>query len=126
MSFLVNGPMRPEEELLRAILSSRHLQNLPDAFFVRKAEKDTGLSVSYHCTYAECRAQFNTTYGVASLLVSSVNQLGLHVVPDAPKHANIKVIPYKEEDPKMAEWYATQLAKAAKVVDIGKQVTKQQ
>jgi hypothetical protein len=58
--------------------------------------------------------------------LSSVTLLGLQVVPDRPKHANIKGIPYKEDDPKMAEWYASQLAKASTLVDIGKQVTEQE
>ncbi len=119
--------LEPSETLLRVILSSRALKHLPDAFMLRPIERDSGLSVFYGCSYAQCRAQFRTTYGIARLTVGSVSELGLQVIPDAPipntpNHANIRGIPYKEDDPAKAEWYASRLAAAATLVDTGKQV----
>lgn len=110
----------PSDELLRAILSNRAFANLPEAFLLRASDKGSGLSVSFDCTAAECRAQFRTTYGVAMLRVSDVRSLSLEVVPDSPTHANITGMPYKEDDPDQAEWIASQLADRATIVETGK------
>jgi len=108
----------PLDELLRALLSAKHLKNLADAFLLRKSEN--GLSVSFDCTVAECRAAFDTTYGVARLEMGHITGLGLQVVPDKPHHANIQGLPHKEQDPDQAEWLASKLAERAIVVDEGK------
>jgi hypothetical protein len=112
--------LQANDDVLRAILSSRALSALPEAFFLRANERDSGLSVSFDCTTAECRSIFDTTYGVASLNVGRITELNLTVVPDQPKHANIKGIPYKEDDPDTAEWLASQLAERATIIDKGK------
>ena len=113
--------LRADQALLRALLSARWLDNLPDAFMLRHNERDTGLSVVYNCSVAECRARFRISYGVAELILARVLELGLQVVPDEPKHANIKGVPYKEDDPEGAEWCASRLAALATIVDRGKQ-----
>jgi len=88
---------------------------------LKEDERNSGLSVSFDCTTAECRAGFNRTYGVASLLAQSIFDLALQVVPDTPTHANITGIPYKEDDPDRAEWLAGKLAECATVVEHDKQ-----
>lgn len=52
---------------LRALLRRAELDDPRSAFFIRPNERDTGLSVNFDFTPEECRAQFNTTYGVSSL-----------------------------------------------------------
>jgi len=105
------------DTLLRAILTARALANLPDAFLLRFDEKDTGLSVRFDCSHDECRAGFRATYGVVSLTVGCVQALDLRVIHDEPTHANIKGLPYKEDDPDSAEWFAGRLAECATIVD---------
>jgi hypothetical protein len=109
----------PEDDLLRALLNSRQARDLHEAFLLRHDEKDSGLSVKYDCTPEECRSEFNKTYGVASLTVRCVRDLELDVVPDQLTHANIIGIPYKEDNPDRAEWFASKLAECAQIVDRG-------
>lgn len=91
------------------------------AFFIRHNERDTGLSVNFDLTAAECRAQFNTTYGVRSLLVGSVRMLDLEVVPDSANHANVTGIPHKDDDPDRAEFLAGQLLRMSTLVAEGRE-----
>jgi hypothetical protein len=56
-------------------------------------------------------------YGAASLTVQGINSLDLTVTPDEPNHAIIEGMPHKEEDRVKAEWFASQLAAIATVVD---------
>lgn len=110
----------PEDDLLRALLNKRAVDNLPDAFLLRDNEKDSGLSVSIRSTASECRALFSRTFGVAQLTVSQVTELELAVVPDEPHHANIVGIPHKDDDADRAEWFASRLAERATIIDRGK------
>jgi hypothetical protein len=89
---------------------------LPGAFFRRPSPKDPdGLSVD---TYSpqNCVAGFSTTFGVASLHVGRVRDLGLDVVPDEETHANVIGLPYAADDAAKAEFLASQLAKQARIV----------
>src|SRR6266446_6976148 len=94
----------PQDVLLRALRNSNMKQELSLAFMLRANERDTGLSVNFDQTPAECQAGFSCTYGVASLTVQSVTDtaletgLALQVVPDEARHANITGVPYKEDD----------------------------
>ncbi len=97
-----------EDELCRAFRSK--IDHIPDAFMLRSDERDSGLSVCFDCTPEECVATLNASYGFAILLAGGVFDLNLQVVSDAPHHANIKGIPYKEDDPPRAEFLASQLA----------------
>jgi len=119
-----NTPLLPElgpdDDLLRALLNKKAVDNLPDAFLLRADERDSGLSVSIKSTAQECRALFKKTYGVARLAVSHVRELDLTVIPDEPNHANIVGIPYKDDDPERAEWLAGRLAERATIIDRGK------
>jgi hypothetical protein len=110
-----------DEILKRVLRSARMLENLRDAFLLRQNERNSGLSVFYRLTNEACRAGFLTSYGVADLRVGGVRELGLGVVPDELHHANITGLPYQEDDPEMAEWYAGRLADQAAIVDRGKQ-----
>jgi hypothetical protein len=49
--------------------------------------------------------------GVLSLVAGEVSALDHPVIPDAPTHANIKNIPYKEDDEKAAFQIAEKLSR---------------
>ncbi len=105
--------------LLRALLRRAELDDPVTAFFIRGNERDTGLSVNFDMTPVECRAQFRTSHGVRSLLVQSVRELQLEIVPDEARHANLKGIPHKDDDPDRAEFLAGQLLKISELVSQG-------
>jgi hypothetical protein len=108
----------PEDTLLRLLRSARMAKELPEAFMLRTDEKASGLSVNFDWTPQECQEKttLNKTHGVASLRVASVTELNLGVVPDEPNHANITGVPHKEDDPKLAEYLANELAKRSALV----------
>jgi hypothetical protein len=55
-------------------------------------------------------------YGVASLQVGKVRELGLDVVPDSPSHAQIVGLPYREDDRNNADRLARLLAEQSRLV----------
>ncbi len=110
----------PDDDLLRALLKKAYLENLAEAFLLREKEKESGLSVFYDSSISSCRAAFDRSYGVAAIKVESVVSLGLTIIPDAADHANIRGLPHKDDDPERAEWFASQLADRAVIVDQGK------
>jgi hypothetical protein len=107
------------DTLLRALLRRAEVLDPRSAFLIRANERDSGLSVNFDLTVEECRAQFNTTYGVRSLLVESVRALDLEVVPDSPNHANVIGIPHADDDPERAEFLAGQLLRMSALVAEG-------
>jgi len=105
--------------VLRALIRARHFDRvnrriLAAAFMLR--ENEEGLSVSYDSTPQQCAAGFNKCHGVASLHVGRIRDLGLDVIPDEPRHANIVGLPHREHDPAEAERFARQLQKQARLV----------
>jgi hypothetical protein len=108
-----------DQIVYRVLASAKLLDFLPQAFLLRLRDKDTGLSISYNCTLDEARYSLTRSYGVLSLHVGRVRTLNLDVVPDEPQHANIIGLPYKEDNPELAERMASLLAKQARIVDQG-------
>lgn len=107
------------DTLLRALLRNSELIDPRTAFFIRNNERNSGLSVNFDLTPDECRAPFEKTYGVRSLLVQSVRELNLEIVPDDVHHANVTGIPHVEDDPVRAEFLAGQLLKASQLISTG-------
>ncbi|MGK7901259.1 MAG: hypothetical protein AB4352_07575 [Hormoscilla sp.] len=89
-----------------------------DAYFLRKNKNESGLSVrlASACSPSECAARFRNCYGVASLQVGQVRELGLDVVPDSPSHAQIIGLPYREDDRNNADRLARLLAQQSRLV----------
>lgn len=89
-----------------------------DAYFLREKEKNTGLSVSIArtCSPQQCANRFIECFGVASLHVGHIRDIGLDVVPDSLYHANIIGLPYREDDRDGAERFAGSLAKQSRIV----------
>lgn len=83
----------------------------PEAFLLmRPADERTGLSVfrASFCTIEQCRTKVRSGYGVNSLHVGHVGQLGLevwHREPDEEDHAGIFGLPryYDRENLSLAE-----------------------
>ena len=109
------------DTLLRALLRNSELTDPRSAFLIRNSERNTGLSVNFDFTPDECRTQacFEKTYGVRSLLVQSVRELYLEIVPDDAHHANVKGIPHTDDDPVRAEFLAGRLLEASELVSQG-------
>ncbi|MBD2772303.1 hypothetical protein [Iningainema tapete] len=91
---------------------------ISDAFFLRKIKNEQGLSVNIAnvCSPEQCAARFKNCYGVASLVVGDIRELGLDVVRDSPSHANIVGLPYREDKRALAEKFAELLAKQSRII----------
>jgi hypothetical protein len=89
---------------------------LPGAFIRRDPpQDDDGLSVDV-VSPASCASPFNKCFGVGSLHVGKVRELGLDVVVDEIPHANITGVPRPTDDAARAEWFASQLARQARFI----------
>jgi hypothetical protein len=89
---------------------------LPAAFRRRPSPvDDDGLSVNTESA-ASCAAALRECFGVASLHVGSIRDLGLDVVVDAAPHANITSMPRDTDDRTEAERLASLLARQARLV----------
>ena len=88
------------------------------AYLLRKRISEQGLSVNLAsaCTPEQCAARFRNCYGVASLHVGRIRDLGLDVVPDSPSHAQIIGLPYREDEPERAAQLALWLTKQSRIV----------
>lgn len=89
-----------------------------DAYFLREKEKNTGLSVNIAaaCSPEQCAKRFQKCFGVASLHVGRIRDVGLDVVRDSLDHANITGLPYREDNRVEAERFAGLLAKQSRIV----------
>lgn len=89
---------------------------LPAAFMRRPAPKDDdGLSVDV-ASAESCRGSLREVFGVASLHVGRIRDLGLDVVVDEAPHANIVDLPRASHDRTQAERLASQLARQARLI----------
>jgi hypothetical protein len=121
---------RPKSEPLpcsaivyRALLKKRWLnQDIgrveAGAYLLREKEKNRGLSVNIAaiCSPQKCAGKFDKCFGVASLHVGRIRELGLDVVADKYDHAYIKGLPYKDDNLAEAERLAGLLAKQSRIV----------
>jgi hypothetical protein len=92
---------------------------LTGAFMRRPKPRDeAGLSVDLGCTPDESFNKPRKCYGVVSLHVGRIRDLGLNVIPNRVDHGNIVGTPYKEDDEVRAEWFASRLAEQARIVRV--------
>ena len=68
------------------------------------------------CSPEQCAAKFNPCYGVASLQVGQIRELGLDAVPDSASHAQIVGLPQVKDDRNRAERLADLLAQRSSIV----------
>lgn len=89
-------------------------KRVTSAAFMRRPRDRTGISVAFTPQEAE---RYLNSYGVASLHVGRVRDIGLDVVADRPPHAVITGLPFDEDDRREAERLAGLLARQARLVD---------
>jgi hypothetical protein len=87
-----------------------------DAYFLRASEPGLSVNIASVCSPSQCAGLFRKCYGVASLEVGRVREIGLDVKQDLPNHANIVGLPHREDDLAEAERLAGLLAKRSHVV----------
>ena len=105
--------------ILRKNWIDKHNNRVTSAPFFRRPSKDIdGLSVHIagSCSLEEIYASFNQCFGVVSLHVGHIRDIGLDVSQDSISHANIIGLPYKEEDLVTAERLAGLLARQSRFV----------
>ena len=86
-----------------------------DAYFLRVNERGLSVNLASVCSPKQCAELFRKCYGVASLEVGGVREVGLDVEQDSVNHANILGLPYREDDLAEAERLAGLLAKQSQV-----------
>jgi hypothetical protein len=87
-----------------------------DAYFLRLSEPGLSVNLASVCSPEDCARLFRKCYGVASLQVGDVREIGLDVEQDAVNHANIMGLPHRDEDLAQAERLAGLLAKRSALV----------
>jgi hypothetical protein len=87
-----------------------------DAYFLRADELGLSVNLATKCSPQQCAEMFRKCYGVASLQVGDVREIGLDVEQDAVNHANIVGLPCREDDLAEAERFAGLLAKRSYLV----------
>jgi hypothetical protein len=87
-----------------------------DAYFLRANETGLSVSLASSCSPQQCAETFRKCYGVASLEVGDVREVGLDIEQDSVNHANVVGLPYREDDLAEAERLAGLLAKRSHLV----------
>jgi hypothetical protein len=67
-----------------------------DAYFLRASEPGLSVNLANVCAPEDCADLFRKCYGVASLKVGSVREIGLDVEHDCVNHANLIGLPYEK------------------------------
>jgi hypothetical protein len=87
-----------------------------DAYFLRASEPGLSVNLASMCSLEQCAGLFRKCYGVASLEVGRIREIGLDVEQDSVNHANIVGLPYREDNLALAERLAGLLAKRSHIV----------
>ena len=74
------------------------------------------VNIASMCSPEKCAGLFRKCYGVASLEVGRVREIGLDVEQDSRNHANIVGLPHREDELAEAERLAGLLAKRSHIV----------
>jgi hypothetical protein len=87
-----------------------------DAYFLRANETGLSVNLASRCSPQQCAKMFRKCYGVASLEVGDVREVGLDIEQDSVNHANVVGLPYREDNLAEAERLAGLLAKGSHLV----------
>jgi hypothetical protein len=114
-------PLSEDAVVYRAILRKQWINEdtgrvKSDAYFLRPHE--SGLSVNLASVYSpeQCAGLFRKCYGIASLKVGRIREIGLDVEQDSVTHANIIRLLHREDNLAEAERLAGLLAKRSRIV----------
>jgi hypothetical protein len=86
------------------------------AYLLRTNEPGLSVTIASVCSPEQCAAKFKNCYGVASLQVGQIRELGLDAVPDSASHAQIVGLPHVKDDRDKAERLADLLAQRSSIV----------
>ncbi|MEZ2234300.1 hypothetical protein [Microcoleus sp.] len=86
------------------------------AYLLRPNEPGLSVTIASVCSPEQCAAKFQNCYGVASLQVGQIRELGLDAIPDSDSHAQIVGLPYVKDDRDRAERLADLLAERSRIV----------
>jgi hypothetical protein len=106
----------PEEAIIyRSLLRKQWINEdtgkvKADAYFLRANEPGLSVNLASACSPQQCADLFRKCYGVASLEVKDVREIGLNVEQDSNNHANVVGLPYREDNLAEAERLAGLLA----------------
>lgn len=114
-------PLPDDATVYRALLRKQWINEdtgkvKADAYFLRANEPGLSVNLASVCSPKQCADLFRKCYGVASLEVGDVRQIGLEVQQDSVNHANLLGLPYREDRLAEAERLAGLLAKQSQVV----------
>ncbi|MCC3413640.1 MAG: hypothetical protein JGK24_30110 [Microcoleus sp. PH2017_29_MFU_D_A] len=105
----------------RALLRRQWIDETSDivllfAYLLRPNEPGLSVTIASVCSPEQCAAKFNNCFGVASLQVGQIRELGLDAVPDSASHALIVGLPQVKDDRDRAERLADLLAERSRIV----------
>lgn len=86
------------------------------AYLLRQNEQGISVNIASNFSPEQCAARFRNCYGVASIQVGNIRQLGLDVVPDSRSHAIIIGLPFCEDNLIIANRFAYLLAEHSQIV----------
>jgi len=105
----------------RALLRKQWIDETSDlvllfAYLLRPNKPGLSVTIASVCSPEQCAAKFKNCYGVASIQVGQIRELGLDVIPDSTSHAQIIGLPYVTDDRDRAERLADLLADSSRIV----------
>jgi hypothetical protein len=115
------NPLPDNATVYRALLRKQWIDEdtgrvKADAYFLRVNERGLSVNLASVCSPKQCAELFRKCYGVASLELKGVREVGLDVEQDSVNHANIVGLPYREDDLAEAERLAGLLARQSQIV----------
>ncbi|MEG3847637.1 hypothetical protein QT971_26740 [Microcoleus sp. herbarium19] len=114
-------PLNESAIVYRALLRRQWIDETSDlvllfAYLLRSNEPGLSVTIASVCSPEQCAAKFRNCYGVASIQVGQIRELGLDAVPDSASHAQIVGLPYVTDDRDRAERLADLLAERSIIV----------
>jgi hypothetical protein len=105
----------------RALLRRQWIDETSDivllfAYLLRPNEPGLSVTIASVCSPEQCAAKFKNCYGVASIQVGQIRELGLDAIPDSASHAQIVGLPCVKDNRDRAERLADLLAERSRIV----------
>ncbi|MFB2938564.1 hypothetical protein ACE1B6_25220 [Aerosakkonemataceae cyanobacterium BLCC-F154] len=114
-------PLSEDAIVYRAILRKQWIDEdtgkvKSDAYFLRPNESGLSVNLASVCSPEQCALLFRKCYGIASLEVGKIREIGLDVEQDSANHANIIGLLHREDNLVEAERFAGLLARRSHIV----------
>ncbi|MEG4013227.1 MULTISPECIES: hypothetical protein [unclassified Microcoleus] len=114
-------PLNETAIVYRALLRRQWMDETSDlvllfAYLLRANEPGLSVTIASVRSPEQCAAKFRNCYGVASIQVGQIRELGLDAIPDSASHAQIVGLPYVTDDRDRAERLADLLAEQSQII----------